>query len=396
MKRASRLSPTDMADLLLCRPVFGIPFFLAVLSLVFFLSFCGTAQALADRLLSVLLRWGDAASDTLCEIGVSALVVRYLIGGVYTAVASALAFLPQTLIFFTLMCALDGSGYLARAVFATDRFFHIFGLSGNAVIPLILGYGCAVSSARACSDEPRERKAVLRALPLIPCSARLPVLLFLADAFFPTDKVLFCIFILFLSFVLVFFSLLVSSGGSADAPMLIKELPPFRFPDVRVLLREAAAIAREYLIRAATAVFLCCTVFSGLALLTPRLQPIADGTQSLLYLLAEQLSPVFRPLGFDRPEMTAALIFGFFAKENIVCVLRLLAENDLSSMLSPAGAAAFTAFSVFYTPCAFLTCACAEIEGKRRAVTLLFHSFALAYALSLILYTLLHILVTHC
>ena len=100
MKRAYRLSPADIADLLLCRPAFGIPFFLAVLSLVFFLSFCGIAQVLADQLLSVLLCLGSAASDTLREIGVSAHAVRYLIDGVYTAVASALAFLPQTVIFF--------------------------------------------------------------------------------------------------------------------------------------------------------------------------------------------------------------------------------------------------------------------------------------------------------
>lgn len=393
-EKRSPPSPSQVADRLLCRPVFGIPFFFAVLSLVFFLSFGGVGNMLERLLYAVLSRWGDAAALTLTRLGATDFAVRYLIDGVYEAFASAVAFLPQTVIFFLLIRALDDCGYLPRAVFVTDRFFRLFGLSGKAVIPLILGYGCAVSSVCACDHGSEEEDAVLCALPFIPCNARLPVLLFLADSFFPDGRVLFSVFILALSLALVFLALAASKCRKPSP--LSALLPKYRLPEPRRLIFEITEKSREYVVRAGIAVLLSGAVFSALAMLTPSFHPTEDVTQSILYLTAEKTAVLLRPLGFGRGEMAAALIFGFFAKENMIGVFRLMSKNDLSSLISPAGAVSFTAFSMFYAPCASLLFAAARKGKTKRALRLFFRTLAVAYTLSLVLYSLFLIIWKNC
>ncbi len=388
-------SLSQYVDRFLCRPVFGMPFFFAVLSIVFFLSFGGIGKALERILYAVLSQWGDIASLALTRLGASELAVRYLIDGIYEAFASAAAFLPQTVIFFLLIRALDDCGYLSRAVFVTDRFFRAFGLSGKAVLPLILGYGCAVSSVCVC-DCDSEENVVLRALPFVPCNARLPVLLFLADSFFPDGKILFSLFILSLSLALVFLALVTAPRHKCAAPPLVLSLPEYRLPNPRRLISEITEKSREYIVRAGIAVLLSASIFSLLAMMTPSLCPTENAAESILYLAAEKIAVIFRPLGFGRGEMAAALIFGFFAKENMIGVFRLLTKNDLSTLVTPAGAVSFTAFSMFYAPCAPLLLTITRKGKSRQARKLLFRTFAVAYTLSLILHALFLVVWKNC
>lgn len=394
--RRSAIDLKGSADRLLCRPAFGIPFFFAVLFIVFHLSFYGIGETLSRFLESGLFRLGENAADALRRCGASDLTVRYLIKGVYTSLASAIAFFPQTVIFFLLIRALNDCGYLSRVVFVTDRFFRMFGLSGRAVVPLLLGYGCAVSSVCICDSESSEGSAVICALPFIPCNARLTVLLFLADSFFPKQKAIFAVSVFALSFILIFLSFLMTSHRKKNPPPPITELPEYRLPNPRMLLEETANTAREYFIRAGTAVGLCSAVFSALAMLMPSLKPTQEFSKSLLYGFAARIAPIFRPLGFDDVSAVCALIFGFFAKENMIGIFPISAPVELSALFSTAGAAAFTVFSMFYTPCASLLFAVAQKSGIREATKLFFHTFTIAYTVSLILYTILHIFWMDC
>ncbi len=394
--KSTRFSLGVVADRFLLRPLFGIPFFFAVLALVFFLSFYGIGDMLSRFAERILLRYGELTATLLRGLGASDFTVRYLIGGVYTALASAIAFLPQTVFFFLIVRALDDCGYLARASLVTDRFFRIFGLSGHAVIPLLLGYGCAVSSVCACDPESAEGDAVLRALPFVPCNARLPVLLFLADALFPQYKVAVSVFVFALSFALIFLSLLMTARGKVEASEPAVRLPRYRLPAPRVLWQEIASTSRGYLIRAGTAVGLCNGVFSALAMLTPSLRPAKDISESILYGFSVGIAPVFHPLGFGGAVTSAALIFGFFAKENMIGVFRFLTEEDLSVFFSPSGAISFTVFSMFYTPCAPLLFSVAKKRGIRVSAKLFFRTFGMAYTVSLILYTLSRVIEVYC
>ena len=394
MKKQNFLTRTDAVDRLLFYPLIGIPFFFAVMSLVFFLSFGGIGGWLSDALEAFFFRWKAVLSEALLRHGVSEITVRFTVGGIYTAVTSAVAFLPQTVIFFLFIKALDDCGYLSRAVFATDRFFRRFGLSGSSVIPFLLGYGCAASAVPVNGSEKSEQ-AVLRALPFVPCNARLPVVLFLADSFFPAHKTLVALLMLALSFFLIFFTLLLSHNKK-DSPSLIVGLPCYRPPRPRVLTREAAERSKEYLSRAATAILLSCAVFSALAMLTPDLRPTENVAQSLLYVIFEKIAVILRPLGFDRPEAAAALFFGFFAKENIIGVLGIMIQAPLCTLLTPSAALAFIAFCAFYTPCVFLLSAVGKKSGIGSAILLFFRTFSLAYALSFVLYTFFRSLAVNC
>ena len=395
MKNKNRSSKTDAADRLLFRPVFGIPFFFAVLTLLFFLSYHGIG-GVASRLLEALfLRWRGAFSHTLRRLGVSAFAIRYL-DGIYSSIASAIAFLPQTAVFFLLVRALDDCGYLSRAVFVTDRFFRIFGLSGKAVIPILLGYGCGACAVAVGSSEPAEGRVVIRALPFVPCSARLPVILFLADSFFPHHKALVAVLIFALSFVLVFLSCLLCRDEKKQAPSLIAELPDYRLPRARILLNEIVKTSREYLFRAGTAVFLSCAIFSALAMLTRDLHPTEHLQSSLLYAVFQPFSFLFRPLGFGSPEMTAALFFGFFAKENIIAVLELMQCGDAAMLLSVPAAVSFTVFSAFYTPCIFQLIAEEKRVGGAKALSFCLRTFVIAYAVSMLFCTALRIFLALC
>jgi ferrous iron transport protein B len=125
-----------------------------------------------------------------------------------------------------------------------------------------------------------------------------------------------------LSFALIFISFLITRSCQCGARTLVLELPSFRLPGWRELLREAHGTARAYLFRAVSAVTVCCAVFSVLAMLTPSLHFVKNGSESILFALTHGLSILFRPLGFAGKETVAALIFGFFAKENMICVLQ--------------------------------------------------------------------------
>ena len=206
--------------------------------------------------------------------------------------------------------------------------------------------------------------------------------------------VLFAVSFFALSLALIFLSLLLSPSGS-KTPAREETLPPYRLPRGRELLREAADTSRGYLLRAGTAVGICCAVFSALAMLTPALTFTGDPSRSLLYRFAAWIAPVFRPLGFGCPEAAAALIFGFFAKENMIGIFQLTGDG-LFSLFTPARAVSFTAFSMFYAPCASLLTAVARRSGITEAVKLFFRTLTIAYILSLILYTISHLLFLNC
>lgn len=382
---------SDRLDRLLCRPALGLPFFFFVMSAVFYLSFSGLGEFLSIGTERFLLRTGGGAERALRAFGVADWFIRYLIDGVYRAVASTVAFLPQTAIFFFLLEGLRDCGYLARAVFVADRFFRSFGLSGNAVIPLAVSCGCAVPTVTDPSVEREERERLIRAVPFVPCSARLPVLLYLTDAFFPKSRTLLCVFFLCLVFVLVFLSFAASRTEECAAVDLIVCLPRYRAPRLRVLACEVLQKCREYLIRAGTVVLFCAAVFSALAFLTPSLRIAESGRESLLYALSERIAPVFRPLGFGKGETAAALLLGFFAKENIVYGLGLFSDCDLVALLPPPSALSFTAFAMFYAPCVSLFWAVKREYGFSRALVLLLRTFFAAYLTSLVLYTLSYI-----
>lgn len=382
----------DRLDFCICRPTVGIPLFFLIMYAVFSVSFSGLGAWMTAIAETFFFQLTEILQNFLFRTGANEKIISLFIG-ICTDVASVLAFLPQTAIFFFLLKALEECGYLARAVFVTDTLFRRFGLSGNAVIPAIIGCGCTVSAISSDQNtEPSERKLLLLSVPFLLCNARFPVLFFLCDSFFPKHKAFAALFFYVLSVFTFFLSSLISSKGK-HAPPLIVKLPDYKIPRFSALLREVKSKSADYLNRTGSVIFLCAVCFRAADSLTPRFHFTGEEAESMLFLFGNVFSFLFVPLGFGKAPFSASLFAGFFAKENLTFTLEMLSSKELASLLSFPARVSFTAFAMLYLPCFSTVCAVFRESGIKKTLLFSLRSLFLAYFISFILYTLSYVVV---
>lgn len=381
---------TDQLDRIICRPYIGIPLFFAVVFLVFLLTFSSIGGYLSEQLENLFSYFGSGLYTLLTRLGVSEGIRRFLTDGIFSGVAAVLSFMPQTAILFLLLALLEDSGYMARAAFVMDSTLRPFGLSGKAFIPMLIGFGCTVPAVLSTATlEEKEKETAVLSLPFIPCSARFPVFVMIISAFFEKYAALAAFSIYFLGiFTAVFSAFLRSrSKNGSPAPPLTIELPKYRMPRARNLMREVGAKLKDFLIRAGTIVFLSCVVISILSSLSPDLTPAETGEDSILAAFGRLFSAPFALIGFGDGRIVSALAAGFFAKESIVSTIEILIPEGLSAVLSPAGAASLAAFSLLYAPCAATLSAIRKELGGKKALYALLRCLLFAFAVSFLIYT---------
>ena len=389
-KQGVRSHFEDWIDSFICRPIIGIPLFFSVMCAVFFLTFSSVGNALSSNMEHIFSILSVYLQNWLLSLSVSAWLCHFLVDGIWMGIASVLSFIPQTAILFFLLAVLEDSGYLARAVSALDHFMKYLGVSGKAVIPLIIGFGCTVPAVLATSTlEDSEKERTAASLPFIPCNARLPVILLLASSFFEEHSALFAISLYLLCVGVSFLSLSYykSKEPSADAPPLIMELPRYRMPRLVNLLREVKNKLKDFLIRAGTVVFLSCVTVDLLAMLKPDLHPITNSNESILAHLGNTVAPFFSLFGFGDGRIVAALAAGFFAKESIVSTIQILIPEGLSAVISQSGAFSLAVFSLLYIPCAATLGAMAKEFGKRKALVIFLRTFLIACIMTFLSYS---------
>ncbi len=380
-------------DAIICRPLIGIPLFFAVMSLVFFLTFSSLGAMGSAYLEMIFTELAAALRTFLLNLGINDFICRFLTDGVWMGVASVLAFIPQTAVLFFLLAFLKDSGYLARAALVTDRLVRHFGLSGRALIPILLGFGCTVPAIMSTNTpDQQEKEAILMSLPFIPCNARFPVIVLISSSFFPKHTALFATALYFLCIITTFLSSLLYRRKNQVLTPLVMELPKYQLPRPKVLFDEVKQKLCDFLIRAGTVVFLSCVIVDLMAMLTPTFQPAASGQESILAHLGNQIAPLFVPFGFSDGRLIAALAAGFFAKESIVSTIRILIPEGLPSILSPANAVSFAVFSLLYVPCAASLSTLRREMGWKKAAFCFLRTFLFALIISYLCYTFYHIL----
>lgn len=340
----------------------------------------GALNALLDAAVRVPL------SHFCAYFAVSPILTSFLSDGICVGVLGVLGFLPQIALLFACLSVFEDSGLTARMAFLCDPLFSRFGLSGKAFFPLCIGFGCTVPAVMATRvASARERRILYFCLPFICCPARAPVLALLAAAFFPRAGFLplLLLYVLGLAAALLASAVLDRFCGGEQTAFVI-ELPPYRLPHLCTLFAGVRNKCRDFLVRAGTVIF-----FSSAAVwLMENLGPHGLATtaeDSFLYRIGSFLAPPLAPLGFGNATAASALLLGFFAKETILSTFGVLTgglplTDTLRTLFTPASAAAFSVFSLLYTPC-FATCAvlCREC-GVRRAATAVAFDFAFAYA----------------
>ena len=360
------------ADRILTGKYTAIPVFIAIMALVFWLTFDVVGQRLSD-LLALGIDWVTAQVDAaLTAFGLNPVVHALVIDGVFAGVGSVLSFLPVIVVLFILLSVLEDSGYMARVAFVMDKMLRRLGLSGRSFVPMLIGFGCSVPAIMATRTLPSEhdRKMTVMLTPFMSCSAKLPVYALFSAAFFPDHAPLVMIAMYLMGMVVgVLVALVLGHTVFRGDPVpFVMELPNYRLPTLRTTLHLAWEKAKGFATKAFTIIFVASVVIWFLQTFDVRLDVVDDQSASMLAALGTLLAPVFAPLGFGTWQAAAALAAGFGAKENVVATLTVLLGGStaaLATMFTPLTAFVFLTFTLLYTPCvAAVSAVRNELGGK--------------------------------
>ena len=334
----------------------AIPCFIAIMALVFWLTFDLIGpwlQGLLDAGIDALGLWVDGVFASLHVHGVLRSLV---IDGIFAGVGSVLSFLPVIVVLFFFLSLMEDSGYIARVAFVMDKLLRKIGLSGKSIVPMLLGFGCTVPgimAARTLSSE-RDRKLTILLTPFMSCSAKLPIYGFFTTAFFTGHRGIIMVGLYALGVVLgIALACLMKGTVFRGEPVpFVMELPNYRMPGAKNVSHLLWDKAKDFLQRAFSIIFVATIIIWFLQTFDFGLNVVTDSRSSMLAALAGFIAPVLAPLGLGDWRICTALITGFMAKESVVSTLTvLLGGASPVGILTPLAAASLLVFCLLYTPC---------------------------------------------
>ncbi len=335
----------------------AIPIFVLIMGLVFFLTFNVIGAFLQDVLadgIDQVTEWADA---WLTEEAVNPAIRSLVVDAVFQGVGSVLSFVPVIAVLFFFLSLLEDGGYMARIAFVMDKLLRKLGLSGRSIVPLLVGFGCTVPAVMATRTLPseRDRRMTIMLIPFMSCSAKVPIYAFFTAAFFPRNGALVMtgLYLFGIGMAILTALLFKHTLFKGEPVPFVMELPNYRMPGMKNVLRLMWDKARDFLERAFTVIFVGTIIIWLLQNFDVRLNMVADSKDSILALAAGAVAPLFAPLGLADWRLSTALISGFMAKESVVSTLTVLygTEGNLSSLLTPGMALTFLTFCLLYTPC---------------------------------------------
>ena len=349
----------------------GIPAFIAIMGLVFWLTFNVIGAFLQDLLQQGIDQVIVACSQALDAAGVNDVLKSLIVDGIFQGVGSVLSFLPIIVTLFFFLSMLEDSGYMARVAFIMDKLLRKIGLSGRSIVPMLIGFGCTVPgvmASRTLSSE-RDRKMTIMLTPFMSCSAKLPIYAFFTAAFFPGKGAIVMIGLYFFGILMGILTALAMKGTmfKGEPVPFVMELPNYRMPGAKNVGQLLWEKAKDFLQRAFTVIFGATIVIWFLQSFDLHLNMVTDSQTSILATVAGMIAPVFIPLGFGDWRISTALISGFMAKESVVSTLSILFGSTaaLTAVINTAGAAALLIFCLLYTPCvAAIASIKRELGGK--------------------------------
>ena len=357
---------TERIDAVATHKYLAIPLFLAMMLLVFLVTFSGPGKWLSDGMawfMDEVLCPG--ADGWLAALRAPAWLGGLIVDGLISGVGGVLTFLPMIALLFLFLSMLEDSGYMARAAFVMDRTLRHFGLSGKAFIPMLMGFGCtvpAVMGARTMENE-KDRRMTILLVPFMSCGARLPIYGLMTSAFFPerAGLVVFCLYLLGPVVAIVSGLILKRSVFRGEPAPFLLELPPYRMPTLHNIWLHVWERVRDFLTRAGTVIAFMSVAVWFLQNFSFSLQMVENTADSVLAQIGGLVAPVFAPMGFGAWQAAVALLTGLIAKEAVVSSMSLFygfsltdyaaAGAVMSATFSPAAALAFLAFCALYTPC---------------------------------------------
>ena len=409
-KRHEKKGVTERIDTIVTHKWFGFPLFFLLLYLMFEGTFILGEYPMQgiEWLVDI---FGKFVSANMTDGPLKDLVVSGIIGGV----GSVIVFLPNILILYLFISLLEDSGYMARAAFIMDKVMHRMGLHGKSFIPMIMGFGCNVPAVMATRtiENHKSRLITMLVLPFMSCSARLPIYIVLIGAFFSHHASLVMLSLYAFGILTAVITARILSKfvmKGSDLPFVM-ELPPYRLPNTKSVLRHTWEKGRQYLQKMAGIILACSIIIWFLGYYprpttlditnsdTTELSEQELHTNSYLEEIGQSIAPVMAPLGFDW-KMSVGILTGIGAKELIVSTLGVMFAGDidteveetrlqhtLQQAMTPQAAMAYMVFILLYFPCIATIIAIKNESGKWKwALFAIGYTTLLSYLCSLLVY----------
>ena len=358
-------------DKLLTGKYTGIPMFIAIMGLVFYLTFNVIGAALSNVLDILITFVTNGVDNLLTAMNVNSVLHALIIDGIFNGVGSVLSFLPIIVTLFFFLSILEDSGYMARVAFIMDKLLRKLGLSGRSIVPMLIGFGCSVPgvmASRTLSSE-RDRRMTVLLTPFMSCSAKVPIYAFFSAAFFPHYAALVMIGMYFIGIIVgIIMAFIFKKTLFKGEPVpFVMELPNYRMPGAKNVVHLLWEKAKDFLQKAFSIIFIATILIWFMQNFDIRLNVVADSRQSILAVLAGMITPLFKPLGFGDWRLVTAILTGVMAKESVVSTISILfgSSIEMVSVISAAGAMSFLVFCLLYTPCvAAIASVKKELGGK--------------------------------
>ena len=370
----------------------GIPAFIGIMGIVFFLTFnvIGSfLQGILENGVSIVTNYVDAL---LTQAQINVALHSLIIDGIFNGVGTVLSFLPIIVTLFFFLSILEDSGYMARVAFIMDKLLRKIGLSGRSIVPMLIGFGCTVPGVMASRtlSSRRDRQMTIILTPFMSCSAKLPIYAFFTSVFFPGKGAFVMIFLYVFGILtgIIFALILKGSLFKGEPVPFVMELPNYRMPGAKNVCQLLWEKAKDFLQRAFTVIFVATIIIWFLQTFDLRFNIVAESKESILAILAGYIAPIFNPLGFGDWRISTALISGFMAKESVVSTLSILygSTQSLLMSLSTPAALSLLIFCLLYTPCiAAIAAIKRELNGKW-ALIVVFGQCLIAWLASFVVY----------
>ena len=340
-KGKDKLTTSDKIDKIVTNRILGIPIFIAVMFVVYYISVTTIGTIVTDWTNDTFVGGiQEIVGGFLEGIGTNDVVTSLVVDGVIGGVGAVLGFVPQMAILFLFLSILEDCGYMVRIAFVMDRVFRHFGLSGKSFIPLLISSGCGIPGIMASKtiEQDNDRRLTIMTATFIPCGAKLPVIALMGGVMaswatgsyeaggFMAPAMYFMGIVAVLVAAIILKKTKPFSGKPAP---FVMELPQYHVPQAKTVLLQVWERLKGFIIKAGTILFLACVVMwflGGFGFENGGFGLVEESGNSLLAVIGGFIAPLFAPLGFGEWQPVAASLSGFTAKEAIVSTMGVLAN----------------------------------------------------------------------
>ena len=414
-KKGAKESVSDRIDRVVTNRILGIPIFIAVMFVVYYISVTTIGTWVTDWTNDTFGGWvAGLFTSGLAAIGAGDMVTSLVVDGIVGGLIAVLGFVPQMAILFLFLSILEDCGYMVRIAFVMDRVFRHFGLSGKSFIPLLISSGCGIPGIMASRtiEQDNDRRLTIITATFVPCGAKLPVIALMAGViagavtgYEPSAWVAPTMYFVGIAAVLVSAIILKKTKPFSGKPApFVMELPSYHIPSPRTVLLHVWDRLKGFIIKAGTILFLACVVMwflSSFGFGQDGFGMVESSSESLLAAIGSVIAPIFAPLGFGSWQPVAASLSGFTAKEAIVSTMGVLANvaeesaEDTIAVASVIGswfptalsAFAFLMFNLLDSPClAAIATMAQQLQSRRWFWAAIAFQNIFAYVVTLIVY----------